>query len=161
MRAGARRPLAAPLLAAALVLLAAGLNGCTSPDVTNTLTVFAAASLNEALTELAPAFDDGRTEVICNFAGSNTLRDQILHGASADVFLSAHPIHMDAVEASGLLITHTRVDILSNRLVLVARPDAPDVHFLTDPLRPNRDRPTGCGTRRDLRHGGPHVPGDR
>ena len=56
------------------------------------ITVFAAASLSDAFTELAQAFEaahDGAS-VELSFAGSSSLREQILAGAPADVFASAN-----------------------------------------------------------------------
>ena len=110
-------------------VLAVVLVGCASSDRAPILTVYAAASLTDVLSELAPNFDDGHANVIFNFAGSNTLRDQILHGAEADIFFSAHPRHMAAVESAGLLAAHSTVDVLANRLVMVARPSLGEVAF--------------------------------
>ncbi|MFT4469900.1 molybdate ABC transporter substrate-binding protein [Arthrobacter sulfonylureivorans] len=68
------------------------------------LNVFAAASLNGVLTNLAAAFEDDHPGVTVrlNFAGSSDLATQILSGAPADVFASANPENMDTVTASGL-----------------------------------------------------------
>jgi len=57
-----------------------------------TLTVFAAASLTDAFTEIAAAFDSDNPGVttVFNFAGSNQLATQINEGAPADVFASAN-----------------------------------------------------------------------
>ncbi len=122
--ASTRRIVPAVLAALVLVLVA-----CGSPDRAPTLTVYAAASLTDVLSELTSRFDGGRANVVFNFAGSNTLRDQILHGAEADVFFSAHPRHMDAVESAGLLSAHSTVDVLTNRLVMVARPGLDEAGF--------------------------------
>jgi len=84
--------------------------------------VFAAASLRTALDEIAPicgsAMNAGFT---ASFAGTSALARQIEAGAPADVFISADIDWMDAVEASGLIDTSTRRDLLTNSLVLVAQ----------------------------------------
>ena len=88
--------------------------------------VFAAASLRDAALELGPLFAGSTgTDVRYNFAGSNDLAQQILAAPKADVFLSANESWMDTVEAAGRLAPGTRSAFLSNRLVVVARPDSP------------------------------------
>ena len=128
---------ARPIRAIALAILLVGLQGCAPSEHPATLTIFAAASLTDALTDVADQFPDGDHTIVFSFAGSNTLRDQIQHGAQADIFVSAHPSHMDAVESEGLLVDETRRDILSNRLVLVVGRNSPTPMFppsSTDPL---------------------------
>ncbi len=68
------------------------------------LNVFAAASLNGVLTDLAADFEDDHPDVTVrlNFAGSSDLATQILSGAPADVFASANPENMDKVTAPGM-----------------------------------------------------------
>ena len=70
-----------------------------------TLTVFAAASLAESLQELATAFEDIHPDVTfaLHFAGSQTLRTQLVQGATADVFAPADWQQMAAVQDSNLL----------------------------------------------------------
>ena len=58
-------------------------------------------------------------DVKLNFAASSTLTRQIEHGARADVFLSAHPEWMDRLEQADRLAPNTRLDLLSNAIVLV------------------------------------------
>ena len=81
------RPLA--LAALATTALACGSDGSTSS--TDTVTVFAAASLTAAFTEIGEAFTAANpdTEVTFNFAASSALVTQIGEGAPADVFASA------------------------------------------------------------------------
>jgi molybdate transport system substrate-binding protein len=85
------------------------------------VTVFAAASLTEALDRVAEAWtaETGHRAVI-SYAGSSALARQIQEGAPADIFVSASVDWMDAVEASGDLRAGTRRDILGNTLVLIA-----------------------------------------
>ena len=87
--------------------------------------VFAAASLEDALADLAAAFErESGTEVVLNFAGSNVLAQQIRAGAPADVFYSADTRWVDALEAEGRLVAGSRVELLGNRLVVVCHEDA-------------------------------------
>jgi molybdate transport system substrate-binding protein len=69
------------------------------------LNVFAAASLNGVLTDLAADFEDEHPDVTVrlNFAGSSDLATQILSGAPADVFASANTENMDKVAAPGMV----------------------------------------------------------
>lgn len=70
-----------------------------------TITVFAAASLTDALREIASEFESGRpdVEVRLNFAGSQRLRSQIELGAKADVFASADERQMQLAQEAGLI----------------------------------------------------------
>ena len=91
--------------------------GCSSEE----LVIFGAMSLTDALTEVSQRFGAVRNvKVYCNFAGSSTLQRQIEKGAPADVFISASPKQIDALQGEGLLYEDSRRVILSNRLVLVA-----------------------------------------
>lgn len=85
------------------------------------ITVFAAASLKTALDDIAA---DWKSETghgaVMSYGGSAALAKQIMAAAPADVFISAAPEWMDAVEGEGLLRQGTRRDILGNRLVLIA-----------------------------------------
>lgn len=96
-----------------------------SPPSPPPILIFAAASLRDVATELGAAFEaaDGRRADF-NFAGSNTLAQQIEHAPGADVFLSADPRWLDPLERAGRLLPGTRREIFANRLVVVARPDA-------------------------------------
>ena len=82
------RPLLVTLLAAAVAT--AGCAGNTSRDV---LLVSAAASLTDAFNGIALAFESDHTgvDVQLNFAGSSSLREQVLGGAPADVVATANP----------------------------------------------------------------------
>lgn len=88
----------------ATLVLAACVDDATSdPAVGGSITVFAAASLSDAFTEVADAFEasnDGVT-VELSFAGSSSLREQILGGAPADVFASADEANMARLVEAG------------------------------------------------------------
>lgn len=84
------------------------------------LTVFAAASLKEALDEVAEAFGESTGHrVTTSYAGSSALARQIELGAPADVFISASTDWMDRLEDAAAIRPETRFDLLGNRLVLI------------------------------------------
>ncbi|MFM8410132.1 MAG: molybdate ABC transporter substrate-binding protein [Alphaproteobacteria bacterium] len=85
-----------------------------------TLLVFAASSLADALPEVARAWRAaGGSEVDFSFAGSGDLARQVEQGAPADVFFSADEAQVDRLARAGLLDDATRRDVLSNRLVVI------------------------------------------
>jgi molybdate transport system substrate-binding protein len=89
------------------------------------LQVFAAASLTDALKEIAPAYEAASGNTLqFNFAGSQALSRQIREGAPADVFLSADEAKMDALEKAGLILDGARTSLLSNSLVVVVAVDS-------------------------------------
>jgi len=113
---GLRRMIRAAGLALGLTALAAPM-GARAADVT----VFAAASLRDALGDGARAYGaETGHEIRLSLAGSSALARQIEAGAPADVFISANAAWMDALAAKGLIREASRVDLLGNRLVLVA-----------------------------------------
>lgn len=104
---------------AAFALLAGALLSCAARA--DTVTVFAAASLREALDAQARRFEveTGNTVVI-SYAGSNALARQIEAGAPANVFISADLDWMDELERRGLIAPGSRTNLLANALVLIA-----------------------------------------
>lgn len=86
--------------------------------------VFAAASLKEALDEVADAYirKTGR-QISVSYAGSSALARQIEAGAPADLFISADVDWMDYLQERSAIREETRGDLLGNRLVLVAPAD--------------------------------------
>ncbi|HSG38486.1 MAG TPA: molybdate ABC transporter substrate-binding protein, partial [Thermoanaerobaculia bacterium] len=100
-----RRGIRAAVLTAGAV--AAGLTGCAAPaaDADETLTVFAAASLQAPFTALAEEFEATHpgTTVTLSFAGSSELGAQIGQGAPADVFASADTKNMAKLADAGLV----------------------------------------------------------
>lgn len=90
------------------------------------VTIFAAASLTEALTEIGDLYAKaGHARPTFNFAGSSTLARQIEQGAQADLFFSADEPWMDYVAERNLIDPATRISLLSNTLVLAAPADKP------------------------------------
>ncbi|MDE0554140.1 MAG: molybdate ABC transporter substrate-binding protein, partial [Candidatus Poribacteria bacterium] len=85
------------------------------------LSVFAAISLSDALAEIGTAFTAANSvKVFYNFAASTTLQRQIEKGAPADVFISASPRQVIALETGGFLEAESRRNLLTNRLVIVS-----------------------------------------
>lgn len=109
------------------ILTTAALPAATLPALAEDVSVFAAASLKNALDEVAAGFitETGHTVTI-SYAGSNALAKQIIEGAPADIFISANVEWVDEVEKAELVTE--RADILGNSLVLIAHgADAPAV----------------------------------
>ena len=85
------------------------------------ITVFAAASLKEAMDEQARSFDAASSnKTIVSYGGSNALAKQIEAGAPADLFISADLDWMDYLDQRKLVAPGTRANLLRNTLVLVA-----------------------------------------
>jgi molybdate transport system substrate-binding protein len=90
-----------------------------------TVRIDAAVSLCGVLQELAPAIGRDRGVVLqLNCASSGTLAQQIIHGSDADVFITASATWMDYLEKKELIVSATRLDLWSNRLVVITRDDA-------------------------------------
>lgn len=87
----------------------------------HTLPVFAASSLTEAFSELGEQFEASHAgvDVIFNFAGSQTLRIQILEGTQTDVFASADQTEMEALVAAGLVEAGTPEVFATNMLAII------------------------------------------
>ncbi|MCH8295058.1 molybdate ABC transporter substrate-binding protein [Candidatus Poribacteria bacterium] len=111
------------ILSSALLFVSCSKDGQQQPKE---LIVFGAMSLTDALTEISQRFEvqEGKgIKVYCNFAGSSILQRQIEKGAPADVFISASPKQIDALQGKGLIHSDTRQNVLTNRLVLVTHTD--------------------------------------
>jgi molybdate transport system substrate-binding protein len=124
-----------------LLILIVLLSACAAkPAAPNqTVTVFAAASLTDAFTEMASAFEAAYpgSSVTLNFAGSNTLRSQIEEGAPADVFASANLKEMNTLVEKGLVDSQAQKTFLTNRLVVLLPEGNPaQVQELSDLARP-------------------------
>lgn len=91
-----------------------------------TLTVFAAASLTDALQAAATAYEKTSPDTFrFNFAASGILARQIDEGAPADIFFSADEARMDRLAAAGLLLPGSRRTLLANTLVLIVNREHP------------------------------------
>jgi molybdate transport system substrate-binding protein len=114
------------------ILIIAGLlvTGCTTavevPEQT-TLTVFTAASLTGAFTDIGKAYEaeNANVRVDLAFDGSQALRTQIEQGASPDVFVSASTKHMQALQDAGFMDNGTVAPFLGNSMALIVPADNP------------------------------------
>lgn len=89
------------------------------------LTVFAAASLTDALRALGQAWQQkGNPAPRFSFAASSGLARQIEQGAPADLFISADEPWADYLQERNLLVNATRVSPIGNSLVLISPADA-------------------------------------
>lgn len=113
-------------------LLATGCNQTTTTTFSDTsaatasaetieLTVSAAASMQDAMKAIKPVYQEKNPDIsiIYNFGSSGSLKQQIEQGAPADVFLSASPKWIDALETENLLLEGKRQDLLKNTMVLI------------------------------------------
>jgi molybdate transport system substrate-binding protein len=123
------------IVAAAILASSCGRAGADGRS--QTLTVFGAASLTEAFTEIAHAFEAEHPglRVRLSFGPSDGLATQIQEGAPADVFASASPTWMDAVaEDPGV---SDRRDFARNRLIVITPADDPaGISSVEDLARP-------------------------
>ena len=84
------------------------------------ISVFAAASLTDALKDVGKLYDAASgNHVVFNFGASSDLARQIMAGAPADVFFSADAARMGEIERAGLVAHGERVDVLSNVLAVI------------------------------------------
>ncbi len=117
-----RRGLAALLL---LGLVAASPGAAPGAAPGTPITVFAAASLTDAMKTIAQLWaGQGHPLPVLSFAASSVLAQQVAQGAPADLFLSADETWMDWLAARRLIHAASRGDLLGNTLVLVEPEDA-------------------------------------
>jgi molybdate transport system substrate-binding protein len=87
--------------------------------------VFAAASMKNALDDVNASFTKiSGIKVVTSYAASSALAKQLESGAPADIFVSADLQWMDYVAGKNLIKPDTRVNLLGNRLVLIASKDS-------------------------------------
>ena len=114
------------LLALAMVL---GLTACGAGGGETELVVFAAASMQETMEEIAEMYKEVEPDVTItyNFDSSGTLKTQIQEGADCDIFISAAPKQMNQLDKDGgeentegldFVLEGTRLDLLENKVVL-------------------------------------------
>jgi len=114
------------LLGTCALLFAAGVHAQAEPASAPPLTVFAAASLKEAMDDAGAAWQRRSGQRVRNaYAASSALARQLAQGAPADVFVSADGDWMDWLQQRGLVDARSRRDLLGNALVLVAPKDSP------------------------------------
>jgi molybdate transport system substrate-binding protein len=124
-----RSAFALPLVSVVLVWLSAcssygsnanaGSGGGSSPAASTGLTVFAASSLTGAFTAIGKTFEQQHpgTHVTFNFGASDDLAGQIESEGTADVFASASPTWMDAVQKQPGV--NDRSDFAQNTLIVI------------------------------------------
>jgi molybdate transport system substrate-binding protein len=111
-------------LATMLALVAAGVPAPARAQE-RTLTVFAAASMKNALDDVDAAYSRKTgVKVAVSYAASSTLVKQIEQGAPADVFVSADLDWMDYASRKKIIADDTRVNLLGNKIVLIAPKDS-------------------------------------
>lgn len=110
------------------------------------LTVSAAISLKDALNAISPLFAKSHPEVTIhyNLGASGTLQQQIQQGAPVDVYISASPDQMDALDKQGLLLSGTRRDLARNTVVLVVPANSSGLSNFND-LRSGRVKVVAIG----------------
>jgi molybdate transport system substrate-binding protein len=119
------------LLAIAAVLAACVPHGAAAQQ---SVTVFAAASLKNALDDVDAAFIQATgIKVTASYEASSSLARQIEAGAPADVFISADLRWMDYVAERKLIRPDSRTNLLGNTLVLIAPKDSRLDHVAIGP----------------------------
>ncbi|MDN7025313.1 molybdate ABC transporter substrate-binding protein [Methanoculleus sp. FWC-SCC1] len=144
-------------------LMAAGCTGTTEAppsEEQTTLTVFTAASLTGAFTDIGKAYESQNPglKIDLVFDGSQALRTQIEQGASPDVFVSANVKHMKALEVAGFMDNETVELFVENSVAVIVPVDNPaNITTLTDLANPGvklvigtKDVPFGSYTRQVL-----------
>ncbi|KYH01981.1 molybdate ABC transporter substrate-binding protein [Bradyrhizobium sp. DOA1] len=113
----------AGLFAAFVILAGASFSPASAQDTT--ITVFAAASMKNALDEIDAAYT-ARTgvKIVASYAASSALAKQIEQGAPADVFVSADTDWMDYAVSKKAINEPSRVNLLGNGIVLIAPKDS-------------------------------------
>lgn len=130
-----------PLLLLACLLLPGGCQRA-QPAVR----IAAAASLEPVLTQLAPRIQyDLHIRILIDAAASGTLARQIIAGAPADLFISANKQWMDELQKRGRILPQSRIDLLSNRLVVVARANLPNPPASLNDIAQSRFAPLALG----------------
>lgn len=120
------------------------------------LTVFAAASLTEAMKDISALWQqDGHPALRQSFASSSTLARQIEQGAPANLIASADEKWIDYLADRNLIAADTRRELLGNDLVVIVPADKPS----TISIGPGIDIASLLGANGRLATGDPaHVP---
>lgn len=147
----------AALLVCIALMFAAGCVGSETPEPTKptTITVFAAASLTGAMTEIGKQFEAENKDIKVdfNFAGSQALKTQIQEGAEADMFISANNNQFNPIHDTGMI--EEKKTLLKNKLAIavpIANPaGVTDLGGMAEPdiilVIGNKDVPFGQYTR--------------
>ena len=123
-----------PALCLSLLVATAGSLGSSAQAQDKTLTVFAAASMKNALDDVDAAYTKKTgVKIVASYAASSTLMKQIEQGAPADVFVSADLDWMDYGSKKKVIKDDTRVNLLGNKIVLIAPKDSKIDHVTIGP----------------------------
>ena len=136
-----RKPVRASLLAMAVSsFLAIGCGG--DNDGRTTLTVGIAASLTEPFAEIERRYEATHdVDIVVSAAASNVIERQVVEGAPFDLVLLAASEPMDRLDSLGLIRTGSRIDLLGNRLCVVAPPAlASKIRSIADLSLPSIER---------------------
>lgn len=109
------------------------------PPGSQELTVFAAASLSEAFSDLGKRFEQAHpgARVTFNFGGSQQLAQQLGQGARADVFASANQKQIDTAAQTGRLTAEQAQPLAGNRLIVIyAKHNPGNIRILADLANP-------------------------
>lgn len=131
-----------------VILLFLGLAACSSQESGQDesgasggrLTIFSAASLTEAFTELIETYkvEHPGVEIILNFAGSQQLAQQLSQGAPADIFASANERQMEAAITAERVNAGSEQIFATNHLVIIYPADNPgNIENINDLANPD------------------------
>jgi molybdate transport system substrate-binding protein len=121
-----------------LLVLASCGSGGESPGSNNpaqSLTVYAASSLQPAFDKIAAKLKSQNIATTFNYAGTQTLTTQLQQGAQADVFASADTAHMTTLNDAGLLAGDPKVFVHNRLEIVVERGNPKGIHSLADLAR--------------------------
>ena len=122
---------------AMVMMIVFGLGTASAEGAKTEITVFAAASLTESLTEIKALYEAANPEIelVCNFDSSGTLKTQIQEGAVCDVFISAGQKQVNQLDITrdeeknperlDFVLEGSRIDLLENKVALVTPADNP------------------------------------
>lgn len=104
------------------LLLALGIFTVSAPLFAGEITVFGAASMTNALQQIADEYSKNKPDdkIIFSFASSSTLAKQIAEGAPADIFVSANTKWLKFLQEKSLTVTGTEKVLVGNELVMIA-----------------------------------------
>ncbi len=104
-----------------LSLAACGSSQSETAEEKQTITLFAAKSLNGVCDEIIAEYnkEHSNVEIVTNYDSSGTLMEQIKEGADCDIFFSAAQKQMDTLEEENLVEEGTRTNVVNNQVCVV------------------------------------------
>jgi molybdate transport system substrate-binding protein len=122
---------------AVLLALLSGMVSCVFAEEPKELTIFCGAGLTGAFNEIGQLYtNESGIDANFNFDGVPSLRAQIENGAYADVLVSSHVKHMDALKAEGLINNDTIIFARNKVALIVPNENPANISNLTDLTRP-------------------------